>query len=158
MRTENNKTKSLQKQCNIFHVNTGSCNGCDIEVLDAITIWSAENVEVKFVEPQNAHVAIITGPMTVKAFKFVLEAIKKMPMRLIIAVGACAVGGGIWRSSYSTLGGFHEALKLLNEQGIKIDKVVYVPGCPVRPESVIRGFKILFNEERPSIKYQSFEA
>jgi Ni,Fe-hydrogenase III small subunit len=49
--------------------------------------------------------------------------------KLVISVGACAVGGNIWFDTYNVLGG--------------ADKVIpvnmYIPGCPPRPEAIIYG-------------------
>ncbi len=49
--------------------------------------------------------------------------------RIVIAIGACAISGGIAGRSYASLGGVAEVLP--------VD--VFVPGCPPRPEAIIFG-------------------
>jgi len=137
---ELSKPKFLGKSIWVFHLNTGSCNGCDIEVLDVLTPYhDAERFGVKLVvSPRHADAALLTGPITIESLPKVLRAIEAMPRpRIIIALGSCACGGNIWHSSYSVIGGVPELLKILDERGIEVDGVYYVPGCPVRPESIV---------------------
>jgi Ni,Fe-hydrogenase III small subunit len=49
--------------------------------------------------------------------------------RLVVAIGACAVSGGVFAGSPQTRGGVGGTLP--------VD--VYVPGCPPRPEAIIEG-------------------
>jgi len=49
--------------------------------------------------------------------------------KLVIGVGSCAMGGGIWHNSYATLGGLGNILSV----------AIYVPGCPPRPEAILYG-------------------
>lgn len=133
-------SKRFKQSIWVYHLNTGGCNACDIEVLDALTPWfDAERFGVKLVpSPRHADVILMTGPVTAEALPKVLNAIEAMPRpRFIIALGSCGVGGGIWHDTYSTIGGVRELLKILEERGIKVDGVYYVPGCPVRPESIL---------------------
>jgi len=46
-----------------------------------------------------------------------------------VAIGACALSGGIFREAYNVLGGIDKVLP--------VD--VYVPGCPAKPEAIIDG-------------------
>lgn len=138
--------KRLRRSLWVFHLNTGSCNGCDIEVLDALTpYFDVERFGIKLVaSPRHADVALLTGPVTAKTLPKVVKALQAMPRpRLVVAIGSCAVGGGIWFDSYSVLGGFPRLERLLKGLGIEIDGVVYVPGCPARPEAIIYGITTL---------------
>lgn len=138
--------KRLSKSIWVFHLNTGSCNGCDIEVLDVLTpYFDVERFGIKLVgSPRHADVFLLTGPITRETLPKVIRAIKAMPRpRLVLVLGSCGVGGGIWWDTYSTLGGFPNLQELLKQQGIVVDKVVYVPGCPVRPEAIIYGVLVL---------------
>jgi Ni,Fe-hydrogenase III small subunit len=136
------KLKALRRSAWVFHLNSGSCNGCDIEILDALTpYFDAERLGVKLVaSPRHADIVLFTGPVTREALPKVIKALKAVPRpRIVLAIGSCAIGGGIWWDTYSTLGGFPALLPILKQQGIEIDRVVYVPGCPARPEAILYG-------------------
>lgn len=124
----------------VFHLNTGSCNACDIEIVDALTPFhDAERFGVKLVgSPRHADVLLLTGPITAESLPKVINAIEATPRpRIIIALGSCGSGGGIWHDTYSTIGGVSELLKILRDRGIEVDAVYYVPGCPIRPEALL---------------------
>jgi len=136
----------IKKSIWVFHLNTGSCNACDIEILDALTpYFDAERLGVKLVvSPRHADVLLLTGPITYESLPKVIRAIEAVPRpRFILALGSCAVGGGIWHDTYSTIGGVPELLKILKNRGIEVDGVYYVPGCPIRPEALIYAVGIL---------------
>ena len=138
--------KFLKKSIWVFHLNTGSCNACDIEILDVSTpYFDAERFGVKLVaSPRHADAILMTGPITLEALPKVIKAIEAVPRpRILIAMGSCSVGGGIWHDTYSTIGGVRELLKILEQQGITVDHVVYVPGCPVRPEAIIYAIAMI---------------
>ncbi|MCD6488599.1 MAG: NADH:ubiquinone oxidoreductase [Desulfurococcales archaeon] len=136
----------IKKSIWVFHLNTGSCNACDIEILDALTpYFDAERLGVKLVvSPRHADALLLTGPITYESLPKVIRAIEAVPRpRFILALGSCAVGGGIWHDTYSTIGGVPELLKILKNRGIEVDGVYYVPGCPIRPEALIYAVGIL---------------
>ncbi len=131
----------------VFHLNSGACNGCDIEILDVLTpYYDAERLGVKLVgTPRHAHALLVTGPLTRQCYHAVLKAYKAMPEkpRVVIAIGTCACSGGIFYDSYSIFrtdpedsvprtGGI--------DQAIPVD--VYVPGCPPRPEEILYGIAL----------------
>lgn len=151
----------LKRSIWVFHLNTGSCNGCDIEILDVLTpMWDVERFGIKLVgSPRHADVALLTGPITIKTLPKVINALKAMPRpRFVLAIGSCAVGGGIWFDSYSTLGGFPKVLEILKENGVVIDRAVYVPGCPARPEAIIYGVALLLGLVKQKSGYEVVEA
>ncbi|MEZ0394765.1 MAG: NADH:ubiquinone oxidoreductase [Desulfurococcaceae archaeon] len=130
----------------VFHLNTGGCNACDIEVLDALTPFhDAERFGVKLVaSPRHADVVLMTGPITIESLPKVINAIEAMPRpRVLVALGSCGVGGGIWHDTYSTLGGVEALKKILRERGVEVDALYYVPGCPVRPEAVLYAVALI---------------
>ncbi len=152
--------RRLRRSLWVFHLNTGSCNGCDIEILDALTpYFDVERFGIKLVaSPRHADVALLTGPVTLRALPKVVRALEAMPRpRLVAAIGACAVGGGIWFDSYTLLGGFPKLLRVLRSAGVEIDKVVYIPGCPARPEAIIYGVAILLGIAQPRVSRKRVE-
>ena len=116
----------------VFHVNAASCNGCDIEILAALTPrYDAERLGVELVgSPRHADVLLVTGtvnPLMRDRLKAVYEQVPEP--RHVVAIGACALGGGVMKGCYNA--------------GRGIDSVIpvdlYIPGCPPRPEAVIYG-------------------
>lgn len=125
-------SKSFDKSLWAFHFNSGSCNGCDIEILAALTPrYDVERFGIKLVgTPRHADVLIITGPVT-KATKEALERVydQMMDPKVVMCVGNCANTGHIFHESYNVEGPVDEI--------IPVD--VHVPGCAARPESIIFG-------------------
>jgi Ni,Fe-hydrogenase III small subunit len=134
--------KNIRRSPWVFHLNSASCNACDIEILDVLTpYFDAERVGVKLVaSPRHADVVLFTGPVTRESLPKVINTLRAVPRpRIVAAIGSCAVGGGIWWDTYSTIGGFPKLQEILKQHGVEIDRVVYIPGCPARPEAIIYG-------------------
>lgn len=137
--------KLFRKSLWVFHLNTGACNACDIEILDLITPYhDVERFGIKLVgSPRHADCILLTGPINVNTLPHVIKAIEAIPEpKVLIAIGSCACGGGIWFDSYSTLGGVPNLIKYLKEHGLPIPNVIYVPGCPPKPEAMIYGIAV----------------
>lgn len=116
----------------IIHFNSGSCNGCDIEILATLTPrYDAERFGVKLQgSPRHADVLICTGPVTRQARDRLLRVYEQMPYpKFVIAVGSCALSGGAFQGCYNVVGRVDSV--------IPVD--VYVPGCPPKPEAIIDG-------------------
>ena len=128
-----------------IHFNSGSCNGCDIEILATITPrYDIERFGIKLQgSPRHADVLICTGPVTQQARDRLVRIYEQMPdPKFVVAVGSCAISGGVFDGCYNCLGG--------------IDKVIpvnaYVPGCPPRPEAIIDGVvKLLMSLQAPAV-------
>ncbi len=119
-----------------IHFNSGSCNGCDIEILATLTPrYDIERFGIKLQgSPRHADVLICTGPVTLQARDRLLRIYEQMPEpKFVIAVGSCGLSGGVFHGCYNIEGGINEILP--------VD--VFVPGCPPRPEGIIRGVAVL---------------
>jgi NADH-quinone oxidoreductase B subunit len=115
-----------------IHFNSGSCNGCDIEILATLTPrYDLERFGVKLQgSPRHADVLIVTGPVTRQSRDRLVRIYEQMPEpKFVVAVGACALSGGTFRGSYNTLDGVDEVIPVN----------AYIPGCPPRPEAIIHG-------------------
>jgi membrane-bound hydrogenase subunit mbhJ len=122
----------LTKSIWVFNCNSGSCNGCDIEIVATITPrYDIERFGMKLVgTPRHADALLVTGPVT----KYMTERLKRIyaqipDPKVVIAVGNCANSGDVFYKSYNLDGPVDNV--------IPVD--VYVHGCPPRPEAIIEG-------------------
>jgi len=116
----------------IVHFNSGACNGCDIEVLDALTPrFDVERFGLLLKgSPRHGDVLVCTGPVTRQIKNRLVRIYEQMPEpKFVVAVGGCACSGGVFRGCYSVLGGVDAA--------IPVD--AYIPGCAARPDAIIDG-------------------
>ncbi len=123
----------------ILHFNSGGCNGCDIEVVAALCPhYDAERFGVLLKgSPRHADVLIVTGPITRQVAKRLIRIYEQMPEpRFVVAVGSCALSGGIFKGAYNVYEGVDKL--------IPVD--VYIPGCPPRPEAILYGIVQLINK------------
>lgn len=123
---------ALPRSLWVFHTNVGGCNGCDIEVLDALTpCFDIERLGMRLVgSPRHADVLLVCGPVTRPMLKPLRELYDAVPdPKIVMAIGACAVGGGPWFDSYNVVGGVDKV--------IPVD--IHIPGCPARPEAILHG-------------------
>jgi len=124
--------KYLDRSLWVFHLNTGSCNGCDIEIVSLLTPrYDVERFGIKLVgSPKHADVLLVTGPVTRKMLPRLKLVYEQTPdPKAVIVVGTCGTSGGVFYDSYNLVGPV--------DKHIPVD--VYVPGCPIRPEAIING-------------------
>ena len=124
--------KAFKRALWVYHLNTGSCNGCDIEILAVLTPrYDAERFGIKLVgSPRHADVLLVTGPVVRQMEPRVRRIYEQVPdPKLVMVVGNCGIEGDVFYESYNLIGPV--------DQIIPVD--VYVPGCPPRPEAIIHG-------------------
>ncbi len=122
----------MQKSPWLIHYDGSSCNGCDIEVLAALTpMYDVERFGViNAGNPKHADLFLITGSINEQNKSVIKNIYDQMAdPKVVIAIGICACSGGIFRECYNVLGG--------PDKVIPVD--LYVPGCAVRPEAIIDG-------------------
>ncbi len=116
----------------LLHFDCGSCNGCDIETLACLTpLYDVERFGIINVgNPKHADVLVVTGTVNHRNKHVLKNLYEQTPEpKIVVAVGACGLSGGIFREAYNVVGGVDKV--------IPVD--VYVPGCPARPEEIIAG-------------------
>jgi len=116
----------------VLHLNTGACNACDIEILAALMPrFDLERFGVLLkATPRHADVIVCTGPLTRQSKDRMIRIYEQVPEpKFVVAVGACAMSGCVYRGCYNIIGGVDQVLPVH----------AYIPGCPVRPDAVIDG-------------------
>ncbi|MGE5110706.1 MAG: NADH-quinone oxidoreductase subunit NuoB [Acidobacteriaceae bacterium] len=117
---------------NIRQLDAGSCNGCETEITALSNpYYDLERFGIHFVaSPKHADMLLVTGPVTrnmAEAVKLTYEATPSP--KLVVAVGACGAGGGIFGGSHAVVG--------------PVDAVIpvdaYIPGCPPTPAMLLTG-------------------
>lgn len=127
--------RRLRRSLHIRHLDAGSCNGCDWEVAALLNPYhDIQRLGIDFVaSPRHADLLLVTGVMTRNLEEAALRTYEAMPEpRLVVAVGACAISGGVFAGSYAARDGVAGVLP--------VD--VFVPGCPPRPEALIQGLLV----------------
>jgi len=138
--------QNIKHSFNVFRIDCGSCNGCEIEIFAAITpMWDPERFGFQLVAtPRHADILLCTGPLTRQTYYQLLRAYKAAPdPKIVIAVGACGCTGGIFYDSYAVWGGI--------DSTIPVD--VFVPGCPPHPASIIYGMAVGLDILKQKLKY-----
>jgi len=125
----------------LLHFNSGGCAGCDIEVVAALNPkFDIERFGMLLKgSPRHSDILVLTGPITLQIKDRLKRIYDQMPEpKFVIAIGSCAISGGVYRGCYNV----HEGA----DEVVPVD--VYVPGCPPKPEAIIDGIiKVLKNYE-----------
>jgi Ni,Fe-hydrogenase III small subunit len=132
------KMWSLKKSVWVFHVNTGACNNCDIEIVNLLTPkYDVERFGIKLVgSPRHADALLVTGVGTKQAVIRLREVYRQTSKPCVVfLIGACACGTGIFKDGYHVAGPVDEVIKEVDPNAI----IAYVPGCPPKPEAMISG-------------------
>lgn len=120
----------------IRHVDAGSCNGCESE-LQALNnpFYNLHRLGIFFTaSPRFADLLLVTGAVTYAMREPLKETYAAMPEpKLVMAVGSCAVAGGIAAGGYACGNGLDGVLP--------VD--VYLPGCPPNPAAIIEALLLL---------------
>ena len=120
----------------IRHLDSGSCNGCELEI-HALSnvVYDLERLGLRFVaSPRHADVLLVTGPLTRNLREALLLTRDAMPDPVwVVAIGDCAVDGGVFKGSYAVEGG----------PGAVLPVDLVIPGCPPTPRQVLTGLRAL---------------
>jgi Ni,Fe-hydrogenase III small subunit len=124
--------RRLGRSLSLRAVDAGSCNGCELEI-QALNnaFYDLERFGLRFVaSPRHADVLLVTGPVT----KNMREALERTYLatpspKWVVAVGDCALDGGIFAGGYACVGGVAAMLP--------VD--LHIRGCPPNPTTLLQG-------------------
>lgn len=133
--------RSFRRSLHIRHVDAGSCNGCESE-LQALNnpFYNLHRLGIFFTpSPRFADLLLVTGPVTYAMHEPLKRTYDAMPgPKWVMAVGTCAVSGGIVEGGYSCGHGLEGVLP--------VD--MYLPGCPPNPAAIIEAL-LMFLDRAP---------
>jgi len=128
--------RRLGRSLSIREVDAGSCNGCELEI-HALNnaFYDLERFGLRFVaSPRHADVLMVTGPVTMNMREALERTYNATPdPKWVVAVGDCAVDGGIFSDSYAVVGGVAGV--------VPVD--LHIRGCPPRPIQLLQGLLTL---------------
>ena len=133
--------RRLGRSLSIREIDAGSCNGCELEI-HALNnaFYDLERFGLRFVaSPRHADVLLVTGPVTRNMREALERTYNATPSpKWVVAVGDCAINGGLFAGSYAVTGGLSQVLPV----------ALQIKGCPPSPEDLLRGLLALM--ESPS--------
>ena len=119
----------------LFHINAGSCNGCDIELVAVLTPrYDAERLGFELAgTPRHADIVVVSGPITAQSKDRVIRTIEQVPdPKVIVTLGSCPRSCNVFKGSYSVVGPL--------DKYVDID--VSIAGCAPKPEAIIDGLAL----------------
>lgn len=148
----------FRRSLKLRQVSAGGCNACeaDSNVLGTL-VYDLGRFGIEFTaSPRHADGLLVTGPVTRNMCAALVDTWAAVPRpRLLVAVGACAISGGLFCEAPECLGGLggmsdgryeagNNGSDALADAGIVPD--IYVPGCPPNPWSILAGLLALRGE------------
>lgn len=129
----------LGRSLSIREVDAGSCNGCELEI-HALSnaFYDLERFGLRFVaSPRHADVLMVTGPVTKNMREALARTYNATPdPKWVVAVGSCAVDGGVFAGSYACVGGVSDV--------VPVD--LHIHGCPPSPMALLKGLLALLKQ------------
>lgn len=130
--------RRLGRSLAIREVDAGSCNGCELEI-NALNnaFYDLERFGIRFVaSPRHADVLLVTGPVTKNMREALERTYRATPdPKWVVAVGDCAVDGGIFSGSYACVGSVAAV--------VPVD--LCIRGCPPTPTAMLKGLLALLD-------------
>jgi Ni,Fe-hydrogenase III small subunit len=130
----------LGRSLSIRQVDAGSCNGCELEI-HALNnaFYDLERFGLHFVaSPRHADVLLVTGPVTKNMREALLRTYNATPdPKWVVAVGTCAVDGGVFAGSYAVAGGVKDV--------VPVD--LHIRGCPPTPVNLLKGLIAVLEQQ-----------
>ncbi|MDE1903084.1 MAG: NADH-quinone oxidoreductase subunit NuoB [Alphaproteobacteria bacterium] len=138
---ERSARRRLGRSLSIRAVDAGSCNGCELEI-HALNnaFYDLERFGLRFVaSPRHADVLLVTGPLTHNMREALERTWRATPdPKWVVAVGDCAVDGGLFAGSPACVAG---------GVGAAVPVDLHIRGCPPRPIELLKGLLALLQQQ-----------
>ena len=124
--------KLFGRSLKLRQVSAGGCNACELELGAIANVnFDVQRFGIEWVaSPRHADALVLTGPLTRAMKEAVRMAWDAMPEpRFLVAVGACAISGGLYENAAGVDRTFLES----------VGPALFVPGCPAHPLTVINA-------------------
>ena len=124
--------ESTAKSPWLFHINSGSCNGCDIELVAVLTPrYDVERYGFKLAgTPRHADIVVVSGPITSQSKDRLLRTLEQVPNpHCVVTIGSCPQSGNVFKGSYSV------CAPLSKYVHVDVD----IAGCAPKPEAIMDG-------------------
>jgi Ni,Fe-hydrogenase III small subunit/Pyruvate/2-oxoacid:ferredoxin oxidoreductase delta subunit len=126
------RLRCFKRSLKLRQVSAGGCNACeaDVNVLNTVT-YDLGRFGIEFTaSPRHADGILVTGPVTKNMRRALLKTYEAVPTpRVVIAVGACALSGGLFYGHDQVINGADSILP--------VD--LFIPGCPPHPLTILDG-------------------
>ena len=119
-------SKLFGRSLKLRQVSAGGCNACELELNALVNVnFDAQRFGIEWVaSPRHADALVVTGPLTRTMREAIRLAWDAMPEpRFLVAVGACAISGGLYREASGIDRSFLDS----------VGPSLFVPGCPPHP-------------------------
>ena len=133
--------QEIRRSLHVFLMDVGSCQACNLEVLSlANPYYDISRLGISFTNsPRHADVLVVVGVPTGPLAEALRRTYEALPVpKAVIAVGACALDGGIFRANPGTTGTVREL--------VPVD--LFIPGCPPPPIAILDGLLALVGRQR----------
>lgn len=135
--------RPFKRSLHVRYLDSGACGACmgEVGLLDSPR-YNFHRLGVFFTpSPRKADVLLVAGPVTENMRAALVAAFEAMPEpRVVVAMGVCAVDGGIFGKTFAVCGGA--------EASVPVD--VVIPGCPPPPLAVIHGLLVATGRATPA--------
>ncbi len=124
--------KLFGRSLKMRQVSAGGCNGCELELNATANVnFDLQRYGIEWVaSPRHADALVLSGTLTRTMRDAVRLAWDAMPdPRFVVAVGACAISGGLYDGARGVERGFFD----------DVIPALYVPGCPPHPLTFVNG-------------------
>jgi formate hydrogenlyase subunit 7 len=136
--------RAFGRSLHIRFVDAGACGACMSEARQLNNPYYNMHRLGFFITPtpRNADVLLVAGPVSDAMRLPLLKTYDAMPApKRVVAIGACAISGGVFGPSFATAGGVADV--------IPVD--VVVPGCPPPPAAILHGLLLVVDRKPPSL-------